>query len=63
MKGFTNIPVRFFVVGIDPETEEEDLFEVDEQAFLAHPSEIDYYRATMRQDGVSQIELTKGLNV
>ena len=63
MKGFTNIPVRFFVVDIDPETEETDLFEVGEQAFLAHPGEIDYYRATMRQDGVSQIELTKGLNV
>ena len=63
MKGFANIPVRFFIAGIDTETEDEDLFEVDEQAFLAHPGEIDYYRATMRQDGVSQIELTKGLNV
>jgi len=62
MKGFVNIPIRFFIVGIDPESEEEDLFEVDEQAFLAHPGEISYYRATMRQDGVSQIELTKGLN-
>ena len=63
MKGFANIPIRFFVVGIDPETEEEDLFEVDEQAFLEHPGEIDYYHATMRQDGVSQIELTKRLDV
>ena len=63
MKGFTNIPVRFFVVDIDPETEEGDLFEVDEKAFLAHPGEIDYYRATVRENGVSQIELTKGLDV
>lgn len=63
MKGFTNTPVRFFVVDIDPETEEEDLFEVDEQAFLTHPSEISYYRSTVRVDGVSQIELTKGLSV
>ena len=63
MKGFANIPIRFFVVDIDPETEEEGLFEVGEQAFLAHPGEIDYYRATMWEDGVSQIELTKGLNV
>ena len=63
MKGFTNIPVRFFIVDIDPESEEQDLFEVGEQAFLAHPGEIDYYRATMRQDGVSQIELTKGFGV
>ncbi len=63
MKGFANIPIRFFVVDIDPETEETALFEVEEQAFLAHPGEISYYRATIRQDGVSQIELTKGLNV
>ena len=63
MKGFTNIPVRFFVVDIDPETEEEDLFEVDEQAFLAHPGNISYSRSTVRENGVSQIELTKGLNV
>lgn len=60
MKGFANIPIRFFVVDIDPETEEEGLFEVDEQAFLEHPGEIDYYHATVRHDGVSQIELTKG---
>ena len=63
MKGFTNTPVRFFVVGIYPETEDEDLFEVEEQAFLAHPGEISYYRATVYENGVSQIELTKGLDV
>ncbi len=63
MKGFTNIPIRFFVVDIDHETEEMDLFEVDEQAFLAHPGEISYYRSTVRENGISQIELTKGLNV
>ena len=63
MKGFANIPVRFFVVGIDPESEEEDLFEVDEQAFLDHHGEITYYRSTLWENGVSQIELTKGLNV
>ena len=62
MKGITNIPIRFFVVDIDPETEGGDLFEVDEKAFLAHPGEISYYRSTVRVDGVSQIELTKGLN-
>ena len=63
MKDFANIPVRFFVVDIDPETEEEDLFEVEEQVFLAHPGEISYYRSTVWENGVSQIELTKGLNV
>ena len=63
MKGFANIPVRFFIVDIDPETEEIDLFEVDEQAFLTHPGNIGYSRSTVRENGVSQIELTKGLDV
>mgnify|MGYP000352485900 CR=1 FL=1 len=63
MKGFSNIPVRFFVVDIDPETEEMGLFEVDEQEFLARPGEIEYCRHTVRENGVSQITLTKGLNV
>lgn len=63
MKGFANIHVRFFVVDIDPETEEGNLFEVDEQVFLAHPGNISYSRSTVWENGVSQIELTKGLNV
>lgn len=63
MKGFSNIPVRFFVVDIDWVTEDECLFEVDEQAFLAHPGNISYSRSTVRENGVSQIELTKGLDV
>ena len=60
MKGFINIPIRFFVVDIDPETEETGLFEVDERAFLAHPGNISYSRSTVRENGASQIELTKG---
>ena len=63
MQGFTNIPVRFFVFDIDPETEEMDLFEVKEKEFLAHPGDISYSRSTVRENGVSQIELTKGINV
>ena len=63
MKGFANIPVRFFVVDTDPETEETGLFEVDEQAFIDHPGKISYSRSTVRENGVSQIELTKGLDV
>ena len=63
MKGFSNIPVRFFVVDTDPETEEMGLFEVGEQDFLARPGEIGYSRSTVRENGISQIELTKGLNV
>ena len=61
MRGFANIPVRFFAVDIDPETEEVYLFEVDEQAFLAHPGNISYSRSTVRENGVNQIELAKGL--
>ncbi len=63
MKGFSNIPVRFFVVDIDPETEEIGLLEVNEQVFLAYPGDIEYSRSTVRENGVSQIELIKGLNV
>ena len=62
MKGFINIPIRFFVVDIDPETEETGLFEVDERKFLAHPGDIEYSRSTVRENGVSQIELTKGID-
>lgn len=63
MKGFTNIPVRFFIVDIDPESEEQDLFEVGERDFTNHPGNITYSRSTVWENGVSQIELTKGLNV
>lgn len=63
MKGFSNLPVRFFVVDIDLETEETDLFEVDEQEFIAHPSKISYSCSTVRENGVSQIELAKGRDV
>ena len=59
MKGFINIPVRFFIVDIDPETGEQDLFEVGERDFTNHPGNIIYSRSTVRENGVSQIELTK----
>lgn len=62
MKGFVNIPVRFFVVDIDLETKETGLFEVDEQEFLAYRGKISYCRSTVRENGASQIELTKGLD-
>ena len=63
MKGFINIPVRFFVVYTDPESGEQDLFEVSERDFTNHPGNISYSRSTVRENGVSQIELTKGINV
>ena len=61
MKGFTNIPVRFFIIDTDPESGEQDLFEVGERDFTHHPGTIDYERHTIRENGVSQICLTKGL--
>lgn len=63
MKGFINIPVRFFVVDIDPESGEQDLFEVGERDFTNHPGNVSYSRSTVRENGVSQIELTKWLDV
>jgi hypothetical protein len=63
MKGFVNIPVRFFVVDIDPESGEHDLLEVGERDFTNHPGNISYSRSTVRENGVSQIELTKWLDV
>ena len=62
MKGFSNIPVRFFVVDIDHESGEQDLFEVGERDFTNHPGNISYSRSTVRENGVSQIELIKGLD-
>lgn len=55
MKGFQNIPVRFFAY--DEETQ--DIEEVDELDFLNAKGEIDYERHTVRENGASQICLTK----
>lgn len=63
MKGFASITVRFFVVDIDPDSEEQDLLEVGERDFTNHPGNISYSRSTVWENGVSQIELTKGLKV
>ena len=58
---FATIPVRFFVV--DYEGEEVDLKEVNEHEFLEAEGRITYERNTVRLNGVSQIILTKGLDV
>jgi hypothetical protein len=61
---FATIPVRFFVV--DYETEDNgcfDLKEVNEHEFLASEGKITYERHTVRENGCSQICLTKGLDV
>lgn len=58
---FATIPVRFFVV--DYETEDNgcyDLKEVNEHEFLQAEGRITYERHTVRENGASQIVLTKG---
>ena len=54
------INVRFFVV--DFESEEVDTIEVSEAEFLECDGAITYERHTVRENGASQICLTKGLS-
>lgn len=58
---FCEMSVRFFVFGWDEEQQEHDILEVSEDEFKHHPGTIDYERHTIRENGVSQICLTKGL--
>jgi len=58
---FATLPVRFFVV--DYEGDEVDLKEVNEHEFLEAEGRITYERHTVRENGASQICLTKGLDV
>lgn len=58
---FSTLPVRFFVV--DYEAEEADIVEVSEHEFLKAEGSITYERHTKRENGASQICLTKGLDV
>lgn len=58
---FATIPVRFFVV--DYSGDEVDLLEVNEHEFLKAEGKITYERHTVRENGCSQICLTKGLDV
>ena len=60
---FATIPVRFFVV-VDYGSEDTGCFdvkEVSEHEFLKAEGTITYERHTKRENGVSQIRLTKGL--
>lgn len=58
---FCEMSVRFYVLGWDEEQQEHDILEVSEDEFKRHPGTIDYERHTIRENGVSQICLTKGL--
>lgn len=53
--------VRFYIFEWDEEQQEHDILEVGEEEFKRHPGAIDYERHTIRENGVSQICLTKGL--
>jgi hypothetical protein len=55
------IDVRFFIVIWD-ENNGPDIKAVSENEFLDHEGEITYDRFTVRENGVSQICLTKGLS-
>lgn len=55
-----NIPVRFFIVDYD--SKEVELLEVAELEFLEAEGSISYERFTVRENGCSQIVLTKGLD-
>ena len=58
---FCEMSVRFYVFGLDEEQQEHDILEVGEEEFKRHPGTIDYERHTIRENGVSQICLIKGL--
>ena len=53
-KGFSNIPIRFFMYD-----GEGDYTECTESEFLDAEGVIEYERFTVRENGVSQICLTK----
>lgn len=55
------IDVRFFVLDFESE-EGTDLIEVSESEFLEYEGQISYERHTVRENGCSQICLTKGLS-
>lgn len=52
-----NIPVRYFYV--DYELEEVEIVECSESEFIERVGTISYERHTVRENGVSQICLTK----
>lgn len=62
---FSTIPVRFFIVDYESEdsnTYGPELVEVSEHEWLKAEGPITYERHTVRENGVSQICLYKGLD-
>ena len=56
---FSTIPVRFFVIDYDENKTWGNTVEVSEHEFIKAKGEITYERHTKRENGVSQICLTK----
>jgi hypothetical protein len=59
MKGFENLPIRFFIYDRAEDNWEVDIVEVNEADFLEAEGEVEYERDTVRENGCSQIRLTK----
>jgi len=58
---FATIPVRFFVYSqeLDDQDDDDPIIEVNEHEFLESEGNITYERHTVRENGCSQICLTK----
>lgn len=56
-----NIPVRYFIYDYDDDQQDYDIIECSESDFLEFNGAIEYERHTVRENGCSQICLTKGL--
>jgi hypothetical protein len=55
------VPVRYFIYDYDESIKDYDIIEVSESDFIDFEGSIDYERHTVRENGVSQICLTKGM--
>ena len=55
------LPIRFFIYDFDEDQQDYDIIECSESEFLDFNGEIEYERHTVRENGVSQVCLTKGI--
>ena len=55
------VPTRYFICDYDDELQDYDITECSESEFIAFDGEIEYQRHTVRENGTSQICLTKGM--
>ena len=53
--------IRYFIYDYDHDQEDYDIIECSESEFLDFDGEVEYERNTVRENGVSQVCLTKGL--